>query len=510
METNDRWEESASKTRNAVSARPVGRVRRHLTRAGRRVLRIALWIATIIMTIVLVRAFDARGKPDLRAWHRPMESPEFLDAPLPDNRTLADYMAIENALFDELKSRVEPRTPPEDRLSWNRYYAESRMNPENYDSARNWNRTFELEPTEAKGGVLLLHGMTDAPYSMRHIAEIYRQRGFYALAMRLPAHGTVPGALIDITWEDWMAAVRLGARHVRSKIGPDAPFHIVGYSNGGALAVKYALETAGVPDGTAPDRLVLISPMIGVSRFAGLANVLGALAVIPYFEKSRWLDNLPEYIPYKYNSFPTNAGRQSHRLTRAIQADLLRAGENGTLQALPPMLTFQSAVDATVSTPAVIENLYAHLSDPRSELVVFDTNEFASTRALIKASDHDMLIRLLGSTDLKWRLSAVANANADTADVVERTYLPGTPGSTERPLGLSWPAEVYSLSHLAISMPVDDPLYGLGHGIGGLNPRGEKGTLYISADQFARLYCNPFFPYVQEKIGAWIDAGFQP
>jgi hypothetical protein len=59
-------------------------------------------------------------------------------------------------------------------------------------------------------------------------------------------------------------------------------------------------------------------------------------------------------------------------------------------------------------------------------------------------------------------------------------------------------------------MPVDDPLYGLGHGIGGLNPRGEKGTLHISADQFARLYCNPFFPYVQEKIGVWIDAGFQP
>ena len=51
------------------------------------------------------------------------------------------------------------------------------------------------------GGVFL-HGLTDSPYSLRHLAALYRDRGFIALGIRLPAHGTVPAALSKVTW-DW-------------------------------------------------------------------------------------------------------------------------------------------------------------------------------------------------------------------------------------------------------------------------------------------------------------------
>lgn len=77
---------------------------------------------------------------------------------------------------------------------------------------------------------------------MRRLAEIYRGLGYYALVLRMPGHGTVPGALTEASWRDWAAAVRLGARHVRTRAGKGAPFHVVGYSNGGALAVDYALD----------------------------------------------------------------------------------------------------------------------------------------------------------------------------------------------------------------------------------------------------------------------------
>ena len=43
------------------------------------------------------------------------------------------------------------------------------------------------------------------------------------LALRMPGHGTVPAGLTDVVWEDWLAAVRVGVRHVREKIGPDKP-----------------------------------------------------------------------------------------------------------------------------------------------------------------------------------------------------------------------------------------------------------------------------------------------
>ena len=64
-----------------------------------------------------------------------------------------------------------------------------------------------------------------------------------------------------------------------------------------------------------PTRIVLLSPMIGVPPFAWLARVISMLGPVPAFEKARWLDVYPEYNPFKYNSFPANAGLQTWRLT---------------------------------------------------------------------------------------------------------------------------------------------------------------------------------------------------
>ena len=122
----------------------------------------------------------------------------------------------------------------------NRYVAASRSAPSRF--ATDFNRTQVVVPPQVRGGALLLHGLTDAPYSMRAMAERLQAAGFVTLSLRMQGHGTVPGGLVGVTWEDWAAAVRMGARHVRGAIGQDQPFVVVGYSNGGALAVNYTLE----------------------------------------------------------------------------------------------------------------------------------------------------------------------------------------------------------------------------------------------------------------------------
>ncbi len=66
-----------------------------------------------------------------------------------------------------------------------------------------------------KGAVVLLHGLTDTPYSLRHIAENYRQQGYVAIGIRLPGHGTVPAGLTDVDWQDWLAATRLAVREAK-------------------------------------------------------------------------------------------------------------------------------------------------------------------------------------------------------------------------------------------------------------------------------------------------------
>jgi alpha-beta hydrolase superfamily lysophospholipase len=95
---------------------------------------------------------------------------------------------------------------------------------------------------------------------------------------------------------------------------------MVGDSNGAALAVKHQLDALEDPALARASRILLLSPMIGVSRAAALAQLLNSLAFIPYFQKSAWTTVQPEFNPFKYNSAPLNNAIQAHALTAAMPA----------------------------------------------------------------------------------------------------------------------------------------------------------------------------------------------
>ncbi len=479
-----------------------------LFRWGRR-----LVVAVVLVwgTLVVGGAFEARSRlPELKPWHRLVPKTEWKAADLGASTTLADYLKREDETFAEVKREIGSRVAPEDRVVSNRYFDGSPLDPGN--APKNWNRTFEMDPGTVNGGVLLVHGLTDSPYSVRALAEVYRESGFYALGLRMPGHGTVPGALTEASWEDWRAAVRLGARHVRSRIGGKAPLHLVGYSNGGALVLSYALEA--LDDATLPkaDRLVLVSPMIGVTPFAALSRTVGRLGVLPYFEKAKWTDVLPEYNPYKYNSFPTNAGWQTWELTSRLKAQLERLSEKGRAGEIPEVLVFQSLVDATVSTPAIVDRLFSKLTRGGNDLVLFDANRASNLRPFLRPDSEAFLSRIVGDKGRTYVLTVVTNASEGAREVAAKSYAPGAAGPHVTPLGLSWPADVYSLSHIALPFRPDDPLYGIapaagetaGIHLGLLAPRGEKSTLVVPEDVLMRISSNPFFPYIETRVREFI------
>lgn len=465
-------------------------------------LDLALVVAAVLLTLSVGQVVVSSKLPDLKPWHRVQLDEEFKERDLAATASLQDYLRREDRLFAELDAKIVRPLAPGDRLLWNRYYAEGREGRLALGGGRDWNRTNELTPDgPAKGGVLLIHGLTDAPYSVRHLAEIYRKAGWYALVLRVPGHGTIPAALLDVGWRDWRAAVKVGARAVRARVGAEVPFHVVGYSNGGALALQYAMECLEGSGEPAPDRLVLLSPMIGVSPFGRLAPVVGWMGRFQPFEKARWLDIMPEYIPFKYSSFPVRAGYESYELTKVIQGQLERLEREGLLAGLPPVLGFMSVVDDTVSTSAVVESLFARLPAGRTdELVVFDLNDGADVGPFVKESEHARLLALMGNPLRAFRLTAVMNERPGTMEVVERSVSGGSGQPQVTPLGLSWPRQVYSLSHLAVPIPPDDPVYGLGRGLGALSPRGERGVLTVPESQFMRLTCNPFFAVVRGRV----------
>jgi alpha-beta hydrolase superfamily lysophospholipase len=360
--------------------------------------------------------------------------------------------------------------------------------------------------------VVLLHGLTDSPYSQRHIARAYRNRGFVAIVIRIPGHGTVPAALTDIEWKTWQAATRLAVREARRRV-PKGPLHLVGFSNGGALALKYALEALTNPQLAQPDRLVLISPMIGITRFARFARLAGLPSVFPAFARASWLGVLPEFNPFKYNSFPVNGARQSYRLTAALQEQIARYARAGLLADLPPIITFQSVMDFTVSTSAIISSLYAHLPPNGSELVLFDVNRSVKLGPLLRPTAETAAARLLPTGARSYRTTIITNANVDSGDAVERTTEAGAVAEHTRALGLTYPEGLFSLSHVALPFPMNDALYGLtpdpaedfGIRLGALAPRGERNVLIASLDALLRVASNPFFPYMIGRIEEGID-----
>src|SRR4029453_7158772 len=111
----------------------------------------------------------------------------------------------------------------------------------------------------------------------------------------------------------------------------------------------------------------------------------------------------PEYNPFKYNSFPANGGYQSHLVTRELDRALTRASDR--LPGFSPVLTFQSIVDSTVETGAVVERSHDRLPANGSALVMFDLNRLSAARAFMGGGVEGLFARLFGGTPRRYRVS---------------------------------------------------------------------------------------------------------
>ncbi|HSM75617.1 MAG TPA: alpha/beta fold hydrolase, partial [Desulfobacterales bacterium] len=365
------------------------------------------------------------------------------------------------------------------------------------------------------GGVLLLHGMSDSAYSLRALGQGLNQHRFWVIGLRLPGHGTAPSGLLSIHWEDMAAAVRLGMAHLAAKLG-DKPIHIIGYSTGASLALDFALDALDGRSAPVPASLVLISPALGLPPAAALAKWKRRLAVLPGLGSLAWLVIEPEFDPYKYNSFTTNAGEQVHRLTHSVARRVAQRARSHPESVLPPTLVFKSNADATVSTDAVVDRLLGRLDPHHHELVLFDINHYAAKSVLLISDPQALTTRLMGDDRLPFAVTLVTNADPESAAVVARRQAPfSREASPDTPLGLTWPAGVISLSHVALPFPPDDPLYGQRPPdnedllfLGQMAIQGERGLLTLSSDWLLRLRHDPFYAYLEERVLAWLaEAG---
>lgn len=452
-----------------------------------------------------------RGGPPLELWHTEELEEEFTARDSREIKSFNDYRLLEDRLYAEMDNRIYQRTENGPAFEFARFSSGSAADPRWRNP--NWNRTFELDVEDPVGGVLLLHGMSDSPYSLRALSQSLHAKGYHVVGLRLPGHGTVPSGLLHTKWEDSAAAVDLAMDHLFSKL-TSKPVHIVGYSTGAGLAIHYSLNALEQTAHPRPASLVLLSPAIGITPAAAFAKWKRRLSAIPGLDKLAWQSILPEFDPYKYNSFTTNAGEQVYRLTSSTAARVEVLSDTKPIEGFPPTLMFLSTVDATVSADAVVDNLLEHLAPDGHELVLFDINRNHINESILVSDPGPLTQRLLENDHLPFSLTLVTNADEFSENVAALRKPPFSNEVDVSELENAWPRGVISLSHISLSFPSDDTLYGIrrsqsegGLNLGQIEIQGEKGLLRFPSDWLLRLRHNPFYGFLEERALDWIENG---
>jgi len=116
------------------------------------------WLAIPIVLIAF--CIVACGGQPLEPWHTAKLSSEFTANDIDDVETFEDYLALEDRLFQEVLDEVYAEVPTGLEYALVRYSSGSLSDPET--RTPNFNRSFELSSDNPRGGVLLLHGLTDS------------------------------------------------------------------------------------------------------------------------------------------------------------------------------------------------------------------------------------------------------------------------------------------------------------------------------------------------------------
>ena len=224
---------------------------------------------------------------------------------------------------------------------------------------------FRGKGPDAATGILLLHGFTGSPASMRPWGEHLATEGFTVRGPLLPGHGTSWQDCNTTTEADWLAAVHRAFDELAADVDRVV---VAGLSMGGTLAIRLA-ETR--PDDVAA--LVLVNPSLLTQRLD--AKLLPLLArLTPSWSPIGNDIKKPGATELAYDRLPTRAMLALRRLWAQTRADL------GAVTA--PLLVFRSAEDHVVEPASSAALLAGIASADVTEVLLEDSYHVATL-------DHD-------------------------------------------------------------------------------------------------------------------------
>lgn len=236
-------------------------------------------------------------------------------------------------------------------------------------------------PGGAAVAVLLCHGFTGSPQSVRPWAEDLAAAGLTVRVPRLPGHGTTWQEMAATTWAQWLAEVGAALAELRAT---GARVVVGGLSMGGGLALRLAADH---PDDVAG--LVLVNPAVRLTdpRLRAVPLLRHVVASMPGVAGDVKHGG-PEL---GYDRVPLQALHSSLRGYRALRRDL------GRVRA--PLVLLRSAVDHVVPAASSAAVLSGVSSTDVRETVLQDSWHVATLDAdapLITAATLDLVQRVRG------------------------------------------------------------------------------------------------------------------
>jgi esterase/lipase len=163
-----------------------------------------------------------------------------------------------------------------------------------------------------KNGVLLVHGLFDSPNTLLSLAEYFHEKNYLVRTILLPGHGTNPGDLASVSYQEWLKAVAFG---IQSFEGQVDNLYLSGFSTGGALILHEALTKQ-------------IENLRGLILFAPALKLQAPIAILSNIDKLlrsstisgiRWLTKSANRDYAKYSSFTLESANEVIALARSVQ-----------------------------------------------------------------------------------------------------------------------------------------------------------------------------------------------
>ena len=240
-------------------------------------------------------------------------------------------------------------------------------------------------------GVLISHGFTGTPQSMRPWAEYLAAQGYSVRLPRLPGHGTTWQEMNGTSWTDWYGEIRAGYDELAARC--DTVF-ACGLSMGGALVIRLAEDLADDPSSKLAG-LVVVNVALGTLRKdAALARYVSwAVRSRPGIGSDI---KKPGMAELSYDRTPLRAFVSMQAMWKLVIADLgkirvpiryYHSAEDHVVDELSAKLLHAGATATTVDEVSLANSYHVATVDHDAELIFAGSADFIAEHARSSVGD---------------------------------------------------------------------------------------------------------------------------